>query len=361
MLEKPLVSVIIPIYETEKYIERAVQSVLNQTYQRFEIILVNDGSPDHSEQVCEKLLLEDARVSYYWQENQGVAAARNLGMEKATGEYLLFLDSDDTWDVSLLEKVVSTFEKNCDMVRFNFKSMAPEVLESDQFKSASYSCKELFLSYFGDGNIYRNISSCCFGAYKRSIVEKNHISFDTRLVHGEDGTFVVRYGLACKNIEFLEDKLYEYYPLFEERINATARNIKALYDEYELCLMQFTLLYDKFHMDFTEAEKRVVYGDYINRTIGRLVRFAVYTPGKLLSKNMGRLNDFLNDATTEEAIKYYVPRTKSSSKLIPFFVERKNVLLLWLILRSKKKKYYLANGKKKFIQSIWKTAHIKDE
>ena len=106
-----LVSVIIPIYNTEKYIKRAVDSVLSQTYQNFEILLINDGSSDGSSGICENLSNQDKRIRYFYQKNQGVSVARNLGLKKAKGDYIFFLDSDDEWKNNLVEKATKIVKK----------------------------------------------------------------------------------------------------------------------------------------------------------------------------------------------------------------------------------------------------------
>ena len=85
---EPLVSVIIPVYKVEKYIERCLRSVMNQTYSRLEIIAVNDGSPDNSGEICDRLALEDGRIKVYHNENGGVSAARNFGLDHASGDYI---------------------------------------------------------------------------------------------------------------------------------------------------------------------------------------------------------------------------------------------------------------------------------
>ena len=89
------VSIIIPVYKVEKYLNECVQSVVNQTYKDLEIILINDGSTDESEQECKKAEINDERIRYFYQENAGVSSARNYGMKLAQGEYIAFLDSDD--------------------------------------------------------------------------------------------------------------------------------------------------------------------------------------------------------------------------------------------------------------------------
>ena len=99
----PFISIIIPVYRVEKYLRACVDSVLAQTYKNLEIILVDDGSPDNCGQICEEYAAKDGRVRVIHQTNQGVAAARNSGLEIATGEYIGFVDSDDYIDSDMYE------------------------------------------------------------------------------------------------------------------------------------------------------------------------------------------------------------------------------------------------------------------
>ena len=100
----PEVSIIIPVYNNEQYIEKCIQSVLNQTFENFEVIVINDGSTDKSGEILEKLNREDSRIILIEQKNQGVAVARNRGMNKATGKYITFVDGDDYLKNDYIEK-----------------------------------------------------------------------------------------------------------------------------------------------------------------------------------------------------------------------------------------------------------------
>ena len=91
----PFFSVVIPVYNAEKYINRSVESILQQSFENFEVVLVDDGSADKSMELCEKLVQKDTRVSFFHQKNQGVSAARNKGISMARGKYLVFVDADD--------------------------------------------------------------------------------------------------------------------------------------------------------------------------------------------------------------------------------------------------------------------------
>jgi len=112
MHTQPLVSVVIPVYGAEKYIEETIRSVIAQTYTYWEIIAVCDGSPDNSEAVIKKLQEEEPRLHYFWKENSGVSNTRNYGIKKAKGTFIAFLDADDTWIENKLELQIKTFEEN---------------------------------------------------------------------------------------------------------------------------------------------------------------------------------------------------------------------------------------------------------
>ena len=102
----PLVSVIVPVYKTEKFIHRCIDSVLNQTYSNWEMILVDDGSPDACGQICDSYAEKDGRIHVIHQENQGLSAARNAGIKICKGEWIYFLDSDDFIVEDALEKMI---------------------------------------------------------------------------------------------------------------------------------------------------------------------------------------------------------------------------------------------------------------
>jgi glycosyltransferase involved in cell wall biosynthesis len=109
--DKLLISIIIPVYNAEKYIKRCLLSVQNQTYQNLEIIIINDGSQDQSVNICQEIAKKDSRISFYSQNNKGVSSARNYGLKLATGDYVYFLDSDDYIIPTCIEKLVSVLKK----------------------------------------------------------------------------------------------------------------------------------------------------------------------------------------------------------------------------------------------------------
>lgn len=105
----PLVSIIIPVYNVEKYLRTCLDSILNQTYKNIEVICVNDGSPDNSISILNEYASRDKRVIVFDEPNKGVASARNLGIEKATGQLLTFADADDWWELNAFEQNIVDF------------------------------------------------------------------------------------------------------------------------------------------------------------------------------------------------------------------------------------------------------------
>lgn len=111
-----LISVIIPFYKSEPYIEACLESVLKQTYKNLEIILVNDGSPDNSRSICEKMIRNDKRARILDTMNGGVSSARNIGIENANGDFITFVDSDDTLCLDMYEKMINCIDESIDLV-----------------------------------------------------------------------------------------------------------------------------------------------------------------------------------------------------------------------------------------------------
>ena len=130
-----MISVIIPVYNVENYLEECLKSVQNQTYTNIEVLLVNDGSTDNSKQICERYCQEDSRFLLINQENQGLSAARNKGVEISTGEYIVFVDSDDSIKTNYLEKLMQYMAEDVDIVECIFTVKKMEFLNEIGLKN----------------------------------------------------------------------------------------------------------------------------------------------------------------------------------------------------------------------------------
>lgn len=118
-----MVSIIVPIYNVEQYISKCIESILAQTYRDFELILVDDGSPDMCGTICDEYAKQDSRVHVIHQENKGVSAARNAGISLAKGEYISFIDGDDYVEKDFFERIITQFTDEVDCVCFGYNSV----------------------------------------------------------------------------------------------------------------------------------------------------------------------------------------------------------------------------------------------
>lgn len=142
------VSVIIPVYKVEKYLKRCIESVVNQSYKNIEIILVNDGSPDKCGEICDAYARIDSRIKVIHKENGGLSSARNAGLDIASGEYIMFVDSDDWISEDTLEKLNRYIEKGYDIINFKFrfaKEKTENIIKLNDKIKDSYECN--LLSY----------------------------------------------------------------------------------------------------------------------------------------------------------------------------------------------------------------------
>lgn len=138
-MNKKLISIIVPIYNAEKYIERCVNSILSQSYKELEIILVNDGSTDKTKEICDKLADKDKRISVIHKRNEGVSKARNTGLDIVTGEYVLFADSDDWLEESMCEKMMNcALKNNSDIVVCEYNNYYENTRELEDVKLKDY-------------------------------------------------------------------------------------------------------------------------------------------------------------------------------------------------------------------------------
>ncbi len=205
------ISVIVPVYKVEAYLQECVSSVLNQTMGDFEIILVDDGSPDRCPQMCEELAAKDKRIRVIHKENGGLSSARNAGMEIAAGKYLFFLDSDDYLHPQTLELLLQTAEeRQCEIVCCNYLTTA-ERKPSFQTIQSQVPCqvfsREQALEKMYDSSLGMTIIACA-KLYRKDLFEG--IRYPEGCLHEDEFTTYKLYYRA-KQVAYLEERLYYYY------------------------------------------------------------------------------------------------------------------------------------------------------
>lgn len=222
-----MISVVIPIYNAEKYIKRCLESVMAQTYEDIEIILVNDGSIDSSYKLCEEISERDKRIRIINQENMGVSVARNQGLEDCKGEYVIFVDSDDYLKSNMIEVLYKNIRINeadyviCDYitVKEGLLIESEQVIDYGSYKDTEI--KEIIRNMIGGGKLF---SSVWRGIYKKDIIIDNHIEFK-QMKFAEDMLFNFEYLLNCNKVTVIDDKLYFYVENSSSALNRTKLDI----------------------------------------------------------------------------------------------------------------------------------------
>lgn len=216
------VSIILPIYNVEKYLDRCMVTLLNQTLKDIEIIMVDDGSPDGCPQMCDKYAKHDTRIKVVHKKNAGLGYARNSGLEMATGEYVAFVDSDDFVDVRMYETLYKVAEKkNSDVVYCGFiKEFAQGAFESvsecsEYTEYTGNQVKQLIPDFIAsppyEQSEYRHDMSVWHSIYRRDIIQKNNIKFiSERDYASEDIPFQIDFLSHSQKVGFIPDLLYTY-------------------------------------------------------------------------------------------------------------------------------------------------------
>ncbi|MCD5518236.1 glycosyltransferase [Lactobacillus delbrueckii subsp. sunkii] len=223
--ELPLVSIIVPVYKVEKYLNQCVESIINQTYKKLEIILIDDGSPDDSGAICDGYA-NDPRVKVIHSTNHGVSHTRNTGLEQATGDYIAFCDSDDYYALDYVEKNISTaLEQDSDItISGYYVEQCGKFVSSVHLEGGSLSVEDV-VRHFTIDNEFGGY--CWNKLYKRKILQD--VKFPDDMAILEDTYFLCSAMRRAKRIYYLAEPLYYYC---DNQYSAT-RNVDTLYSDHD--------------------------------------------------------------------------------------------------------------------------------
>lgn len=219
----PKISVIVPVYNVEKYLNRCVDSILNQTFEDFELILVNDGSPDNCGNICDEYAQKDNRVKVIHKKNGGVSSARNAGIDTAQGEYIMFVDSDDWINENMLNDMYNM--PDSDMKVSSIRMIGKDNSTEYIIDTKMYTQEDLLIGFFSEA-----FPIICFCGpwcklYKKDIIFNNAIRFNEYMSLGEDTYFNLNYIKHCKSI-YTSEQIYYYYYMRE--------NSESLFTKFRL-------------------------------------------------------------------------------------------------------------------------------
>lgn len=262
MSNKPLVSVIVPVYNVEEYIKECLDSIVGQSYSSIEIILINDGSTDKSLEILTSYASDD-RVKIVTQENKGLSCSRNKGISIATGKYLLFVDGDDFIEKQMIKNLVEQLETfHCDLIRFNGISFYDNVPKDSELKENSYD----FSHRLKPGRVYGEssydfnrktfASSVALYMVKRELIINNHIRFKKDIIH-EDELFTTQIFVAAHSMCYDNHSYYHRrYRRGSIMTNKTFEQEKNSFDSY---FVVFKELEKMHHLDiYNRKQKKLI-------------------------------------------------------------------------------------------------------
>lgn len=222
--KEPSISVIVPVFNTARFLEECIVSIINQSFDDLQIILVDDGSTDGSGQICDRFAEKDERITVIHQSNAGVSAARNVGLREAKGKYIVFADCDDTLPQDAYENLIKE-------VKENYLSMGCVRLMSENGtlqNSLSFGEKEISIDTFlKDLFLEKKFPYLGYPVdklFQTKLIKKYGLSFDESIKLNEDRLFVLAYALHCKGVIFSEHIIYNYRQRESGVIQSTRRN-----------------------------------------------------------------------------------------------------------------------------------------
>ena len=225
------ISVIVPIYNSEKYVGTCIESLINQTYENIEILLIDDGSLDKSGEICDEYAKKDSRIHVVHIKNQGVSVARNIGIDSSSGEYITFVDSDDYVKPAYLTNLIDAMSSNIDIVICGITNKRGKTAKANYPNSPSFfTIDDLKKNY----DTYMPINGPYCKLYKRELIEK--IRFDKGIVMGEDFLFNLKYLSMCKNLATVKSAAYVYNR--SNTLSATHRYREEYFDCQKKCYIE---------------------------------------------------------------------------------------------------------------------------
>lgn len=213
------VSVIVPVYNVEKYLNKCIESIIKQSYENIEIILVDDGSTDKSGKICDEYSLKDSRIKVIHKENGGLSDARNYGIDAATGDYLLFVDSDDYIDIDLIKNVNQYMNKQIDVIKFKMVKIDDNGKEIEKIDGPVFdelTGEEAFSTLVFNDYL---LECACIYLFKRELIINNNFKFAVGAEH-EDFGLTPLVIISAKNMASVNN--YGYY--YVQSDNSITRN-----------------------------------------------------------------------------------------------------------------------------------------
>ena len=245
-MNSPLISIIVPVYQVEKYLEKCINSIINQTYKNLEIILVDDGSTDNCPAICDRFQVEDSRIKVIHQENGGLSHARNVGLEISTGDFIGFVDSDDWIEPNMYELLMSALqETQADIAvcnrQYEFEDSESIPINVKPINRKLYTNKEALRMIIKGGSIIRN--AVWDKLFRKNIIQ--NIRFPKGKIF-EDSLWTPQIIGNAKSIICIDYPLYHYLQRSESLTHYEKLIAKRWFDRIEM-FKQRTIYFHKYY------------------------------------------------------------------------------------------------------------------
>lgn len=340
------VSIIVPMFNSEKSVSKLINSLINQTYKNIEIILIDDGSTDQTTKIC-KNYINDPRIKMYFQEHSGVAAARNQAIQIASGKYMYFCDSDDYLELNMIEQMVNAYQKNhVSLVVSGYyidvylKTSLPYVKKiscSEKLYTSKKELKKAFV-YFWKIQLLQTVWN---KLYISDIIKNNNILFQN-LDFGEDIIFNRKYLLQISSLYTISSPLYHY--IKKENSSLTEKYINNLFEIRKKEHYEFCNYFDIYGIE-KRAYEEYVCTRHINKIFDCVKNFSKCDCPLSFNLKINEIKKIINDPLTKQCLKSFKSENKFS-KILVILLKLKSPILLISI-------FSLANFFKKQIPDLF--------
>lgn len=334
----PKVSIIIPIWNVEKYLKRCLDSILNQTLEDIEVILVDDESPDNCPQMCDEYAKLDSRVKVIHKKNGGLGLARNSGIEVASGEFITFIDSDDFIELDMMERLyIECKNENLDIIYSEFNvddySGFRIVLSPEKLYIGSEQIEELCLDMVGAEPTYISSvkfhCSACKGLYSLDLIRKHNLKFlSERQYISEDLLFNLDLLKFAQKVKTVPWQLYHYC------LNGISLTHVYRPDRWQKSLIMIDEL-DKRSVDFRNKEE---FKYRLNRTCLFYARTAIIDNisqhNILLRSKLTAIREIINEKHVRNSLeKYPINKLPIQWQIFAYLLKWKQVIVLYILLK----------------------------
>lgn len=346
----PKISIIVPVYNVEQYLDRCLKSLINQTFKDIEIVVVDDGSPDNSECIYKKYAAMDTRVKYIRKENEGVSEARNTGMQIATGDFFIFVDSDDWSDLNACEVLYNEYLKTkADLI------LADAIVITDGKPVRNHVFKESFTT--SDPNFFKAYQKACIGycynpfpdkkwnipglgspwnkLFRKKIIMDNGLKFDP-YVKGiyDDNLFTLHYLMHIKSMSYVKEPVYNFCIVSESLTQVYKPNTL----EINKCI--FERIEEFMEENESVDEFKDAYYVYVIRRLSKSLNVYFFTQKnhKTLHDKCAELRRVIHSEPYYSAIKKVDKDILLKNHMVVCLLARLNLpLVIWLLVNIKNK------------------------